>query len=88
MSVTETSTNLDLLIDDGTGQMQAKLYADADDEESVSPPPLPTLLLNPPPLPSLPLRLLSTVKYLVPPNLIPPPPKHSHTQVESVGAMV
>ena len=37
LSVNETATNLDLQITDGTGQMQAKLYADADDEESVRP---------------------------------------------------
>lgn len=33
--VSETATNLDLLIDDGTGTLEAKLYVDAEEEQNV-----------------------------------------------------
>ena len=34
--VSETSTNLDLLVDDGTGTLEAKLYIDNEEEQNVS----------------------------------------------------
>ena len=34
--VSETATNLDLVIDDGTGTLEAKLYVDAEEEQNVS----------------------------------------------------
>lgn len=33
--VSETATNLDLLIDDGTGTLEAKLYVDSEEEQNV-----------------------------------------------------
>lgn len=33
--VSETATNLDLVIDDGTGTLEAKLYVDAEEEQNV-----------------------------------------------------
>ena len=33
--VSETATNLDLVVDDGTGTLEAKLYVDAEEEQNV-----------------------------------------------------
>lgn len=35
LRVTETATNLDLLVDDGTGTLEAKLYVDSEEEQNV-----------------------------------------------------